>query len=392
MEQHEGKNLPTLNRAGFHQAPLSSPSLDKTGTEEVSIFVSENEVPPSVGKVLDELYGSLFSSLAHLQVHESLNNANTYVAAKGMHIAAALIFRQEQHEVTVLNEVFRIDQEEVARFVRYIFSRYPFVKKIAFSAIACELGDIGYALQRLPGTEYIIVSLPRTEEEYTASLGKATRKNIRHHLSRLKRTFPSFVHEVQEAGDISEEDLLSIIEFNRLRMADKQKIVHLSQEDVARIVKLAKRCGFISLIRIDGRVCGGAICYRTGKTVTSHVNAHDPQYNQYRLGTLSCYLAVCESIRRGAKEFNLEWGAEDYKYALLGVDHPFDHALIYRSYRHMLADSKAILQIRTNNRVRAVRIWLVDQSKKNGYFARYLNSCIGMVKRRKYLRAMEGRK
>jgi hypothetical protein len=389
----ESMELSTLKNDAYHQAIFSSAHSQKTGTEDVSeatsIILYENEVPSSLREILDELYGSLYSSLPHLEVQESLHRANTYIAAKGNQVIATLIFRHDDHEITVINEAFRISKEELARFANYMFNRYPSVRNIVFNAISSEAENFGYAVQRFPGTAYIIIALPPTEQAYTAMLGKATRKNIKHHLSRLRRSFPSFVHEVQESGNISEEDLLSIIEFNRMRMAEKHKIVHLSQEDITRIIRLAKRCGFISLIRIDGRVCAGAICYQTGKTVTSHVNAHDPQYNQYRLGTLSCYLAVCESIRRGMKEFNLEWGGEEYKYALLGADRPFDHVLIYRSYMQMLSDTKNILQIKTTNRLRAARMWLVGQSKKDSQFAKYLNLCIGAIKKKKYSHWLE---
>ncbi|MDQ9171191.1 GNAT family N-acetyltransferase [Oxalobacteraceae bacterium R-40] len=384
--------FPILKSNEFDEALLSSSCKRKPDIGDDFIITCENKVPPFMGKILDELYGSLFSSIPHLEVHESLRNADSYIAVKDNQVIAALLFKHDQHEIAVINEVFRIGKDEIAKFAGYIFSTYGSVKKIVFNEISSDVENLGYAVQRFPGTVYIIIALPPTEQAYTAMLGKATRKNIKHHLSRLRRAFPSFVHEVQEAGNILEEDLLSVIEFNRMRMAEKHKIVHLSQEDIARIIRLAKRCGFISLIRIDGRVCAGAICYQTGKTVTSHVNAHDPQYNQFRLGTLSCYLAVCESIRREAKEFNLEWGGEEYKYALLGADHPFERVLIYRSYMQMLSDTKNILQIRTSNRLRAAKMWLVNQSKKDSYFAKYLNSCIGMIKKKKYSHWLERRK
>jgi hypothetical protein len=376
----------------FDEALLSSSCQKKPDTGDDFIIACEDKVPPFMGEILDELHGSIFSSIPHLEVHDNLHNANSYIAVKDRQVVAALLFKQDQHEVTVINEVFRICSDEIERFAGYIFNTYGSVRKIIFNAISSDAENPGYPVQRFPGTEYIIVSLPPTEEEYAAKLGKATRKNIKHHLSRLKRTFPSFIHEVQESGNISEKDLLSIIEFNRMRMADKHKIFHLSQDEIARIIRLVKLCGFISLIRIDGEVRAGAICYQTGKTVTSHVNAHDPQYNQYRLGTLSCYLAICESIRRGMKEFNLEWGGEEYKYSLLGVDRPFERVLIYRSYMHLISDSRTILKIKANNRLQAAKIWLIDQSKKDSHFAKYLNSFIGAVKRKKYSHWLERRK
>ena len=49
-----------------------------------------------------------------------------------------------------------------------------------------------------------------------------------------------------------------------------------------------------------------------------HVIAHDPGFDQARLGLLCCYLSICESIRRGMREYHLLSGRYDYKRRLRG--------------------------------------------------------------------------
>jgi hypothetical protein len=358
------------------------PSSDQSNTnaEAVSLVCYENEVPSFIEPLLADLYGNIFSSLPHLEVYASTFNASTYIARKGNEVSSVLIFKIDKTEARVINEGMKLSQEEINRFARYIFDTYFQVRKIVFNAISSEIESSSFVISRFPASENIILSLPSTEEEYVAKLGKSTRKNIKHHLSRLKRSFPSFQHEVYDSEAVREEDVLAIIEFNKMRMAGKNKTSHLNEEKTARIMQLVKRCGFISLIKIDGRICAGAICYRTGLTVTSHVNAHDPQYDDYRLGTLCCYLAIGESIRRGAKEFHLLWGRYEYKYALLGVDHNFDRIFIYRSYLDFLLDSKTVLRNKLAHRLQQIKVWLAEAAKKDNRFAKFLKKSRGLLK------------
>lgn len=92
----------------------------------------------------------------------------------------------------------------------------------------------------------------------------------------------------------------------------------------------------LSLLRLDGRICAGTINFRAGDNYFLEVIAHDPAYNDYRLGTLCCYLTICECIAREGKEYHFLWGAHDYKFRLLGVQRELDHLTIYRSRRHAL--------------------------------------------------------
>lgn len=380
MNTDAGVSSSSLAGVVANAYPLSFHHTDAQ-TEDISIAVYENTIPPFVEKILDDLYGNIYSSISHLEVHESLSKASTYVAMKADQVVCALIFRQDGNEVKVINECMRISAGEITRFSRYIFGAYHSVTKITFNAISSTIEKSSVVVQRFPSAEHIIVPLPSTEAEYLEKLSKATRKNIKYYLSRLKRTFPSFQHEVRDAKEVHEEDIRTIIGFNKLRMAEKNKVSHLSEQKVDRIIKLVKRCGFISLVRINGQLCAGAICYHTGSTVTLHVTAHNPEYNQHSLGMLNCYLAICESIKRGAKEFNFLWGRQEYKYALLGVNQNFDRMLVYRSYRDLLLDSRNLVRAKLENQLRLTKMWLIEQTKKDSYFAKSLHQVMRLVKR-----------
>ena len=364
--------------AGVHPAVLNDSNIQN---ENITIACYENEVPSFVEQALAELYGNIFSSLAHLEVHGSTFNASTYIVKKNNATSCVLLFKQGKDEVHVINEGMRIQPEEIDRFARFIFGTYKSARKITFNAISSEIEKSSFVNQHFPATENIILPLPSTEDEYVAKLGKSTRKNIKHHLSRLKRSFPSFEHQVYETDAAREEDILTVIEFNKIRMAGKNKVSHLDAEKTARIIQLVKRCGFISLIKIDGRVCAGAICYRVGATVTSHVNAHDPQYDDFRLGTLCCFLAICESIRQGAKEFHFLWGRYEYKYALLGVELALDRIFIYRSYTHFLLDGKTVCRHRLTSRIHEIKHWVKESAKADTVTGKFVKKSLEMVKK-----------
>ena len=111
-----------------------------------------------------------------------------------------------------------------------------------------------------------------------------TRKNLKRHQNRLERDFPSFQFTVTTGEQIEPRHMREIIAVNRLRMAEKGKVARFDETRVDWIIDLARQRGMMTLVRIDGRICAGAGTLRLGYTLVSHVNAHDPLYNDYRMG------------------------------------------------------------------------------------------------------------
>ena len=275
----------------------------------------------------------------------------------------------------VLNEIIKLDEKEIIQFANYIFGTFKSAKQIAFQAVAAHITKLPLPIQRSYYTDDIS-NLPKTEDEYVASLGKSTRKNIKHHLSRSKHSFPSFQHQVYCAEDANDEDIRSIIGLNILRMAGKNRRSSLDDQETERIIKLVKLCGLISLIKIDGRICAGAICFRIADQYFTMVNAHDPEYDDFRLGTLCCYLTILECIRRTGKQFHFLWGRYEYKFALLGVRHELEQISIYRSYLHLVLDVRSILKKGFKSRAQQTRFWLLEESKKNNFLGKTFSKAV----------------
>jgi hypothetical protein len=344
-------------------------------SNEITISCYEKEVPAFVDAEMDLLYGNIFSSITNFKICDSdTKNVNTYVVRNQGKIITIFLFRHDNEKVQVMNEVIRIDNEEIKRFSNYIFTTFGFVKIIIFKAIQTDIRRIGYLHQRYNYSEDITVTLPETSDKYFSSLGKNTRRNIRRYLEKVSHNLPSFNFNVYVQDAIDEQYIRDIVRFNKARMANKNKVSTLDEQETQRITKLAKACGLVGVIRINDRICAGAISYRSGRNYFLDVLAHDPEYNDYWIGILCCYLTICECISRAGKEFHFLWGRYDYKFLLGAVLRDLDYVAVYRSPIQFLRNSNLVLQIAYRGYLRQAKLWLnYKNSFMSGLALNFLN-------------------
>jgi hypothetical protein len=224
--------------------------------------------------------------------------------------------------------------------------------------------QLGFPSQRSFCAENTILNLPDTVDSYHARLGASTRKNIRRHQNRLMRIAPSFCYRVYEKEAVSEDQIRAIVHLNRARMASKNVISSIDEPEVKRIIDLVNRHGLVAVVTINGLICAGAIIFNIGDNYVSRVNAHDPQYDDYRLGILCCYLTICECIRRGGREFHFMHGKYEYKTALLGIYHQFDAIAVYRSRMHYFLNFQTVVKLKLDTAILVVKRWLLDRAGK----------------------------
>jgi CelD/BcsL family acetyltransferase involved in cellulose biosynthesis len=186
--------------------------------------------------------------------------------------------------------------------------------------------------------------LPSTEGDYFRKLGKATKKNLTRHRNRLSRDYPTFAWRIFSRDEIEERHIRQIVDFNRARMHGKHKYCGFHEDEVLRLITLAATHGMVLVATIEGRVCAGSICQNVGGNYFMELAAHDPVFDEYRLGTLCCFLTICEAIARGGKELHFLWGRDEYKYMLLGRQRDLDNVLVYRSRVHMLLNGGLVLR------------------------------------------------
>jgi len=356
-------NKSTNNAIAVQMAPWS----------DISIQCYDRDVPPFMEAALERLYGNLFSSLAYYRTFGGAENASAYVMRDGKAIVCAWLFRRSGNTVRVINEGIRIHQDDVMRFAGYIFGAYPEVNVISFHAVRPQIADLPLPHQRFNCLEDMVLSLPSTTDAYLGSLGRSTRSYIHRYLNKLKRDFPSFSFQVLMAKELSDAQIRHIIKLNRMRMAIKGK-ESINDDDITqRIIGLARECGLVGVIMLDGQICAGSINYRIGDNYFLETLAHDPAYSDYRLGTLCCYLTICECIARGGHEYHFLWGQDEYKSRLLGVQRDLDDLVLYRSHWHMILYGKLVMQHLMNAVERQLQIWVREVRRKDNFSGRMIN-------------------
>lgn len=364
--------------------PVNTTAVMPSGlTNGMSIACHENEVPPFVEAELERLYGHIFSSLLQLRVYDELTeDTSTYVVRHNGKIVTLFLFRREKEVVKVLNQSIRISGKDIRRFAGHIFATYPEVTRISFHAVHPCFNTLPLPRQRFNCADDIVLNLPGSTDTYLASLGKNTRRNIKRYMDRLTRSFPSFQCEFHEGTQVDEKQVRAIIEFNRARMAGKNKVSTLDELETERIVRLACTCGLVSVATIDGRICAGGIAYRIGDNYFLYVIAHDPAYDDYWVGILTCYLTIRACIERGGTAFHFLWGRYDYKFALGAQLRTLDHVDVYRSWTRYLLNGREIVRTAFSRSLYKLKFDLLEQARrKDSAAARLISEVITRLRK-----------
>lgn len=360
-------------------------SVTSDGT---AIACYENRIPAFVETALEERYGSLYSSLAAMRAYGDLANTSVFMATRNGEVLILWLFQRRGKMVRVLNEAIAVNGTEASCFAGYVFSAYPNVEYIAFNAIDTGIRQLAWPLRRENATDDSVLALPGSMQEYLSSLGKATRKNIKRYTARLKEKFPSFEYRVSLQECIDETRVREIISLNRQRMQRKGKAPGINADDERIMLELARRHGMLLAATIDGKTCMGALIFRLRDNYFSFVRAHDPTYDDYRLGLVGACLMIDECIARGGKELHFMWGREPHKAMLLGVEKRLDRLTLYRSSWHMLLNADVVLRNAMTEASRHGKLWLLDKmSRDDDLLAQTANRARRIIRRLRGLRS-----
>lgn len=355
--------------AGVHAEKLHA----AVGADGVRTYCHVHRVPHFAGPELERLYSSFYSSLSQLEVEDDIRGVSTYVAQDGDDILDLWLYRAEDKEVRVLNEAIVIRGAAVRRFATAVFAAHPTARRIVFNAVYPDLDRLPLPYQHWHSSDDSVLMLPTSEEAYLSRLGKATRKNIKRYLQRFTQSFPSFRYDVYERDAIPEPLLHAIVTLNRQRMAAKGKVSGIDAQQEVRLLQLARRCGLIGVATVEGKVCAGAIVCRAGRDYFSLVRAHDPAYDDYRLGLVGAYHLVQTCIARGGRALHLMWGREPHKALLGGETHELERVIVFRSRRHALLDTHLMLRNASAARVHALKSRLLEKARRgDGVLGRLL--------------------
>jgi CelD/BcsL family acetyltransferase involved in cellulose biosynthesis len=239
-------------------------------------------------------------------------------------------------------------------------------------AVQTTAGLHGVVHQRHVDRANIVVDLPSSPQEYTASIHASTRSTIRNYLNKIRRDHPSFQVRTVEGNSIEESAVAQLVQFNQARMQAVGKRSYNSVGMQRAYVQLAHACPtLIVTVWIEGQLCAGSLNYRSGDAYYGFVNAFDARYGKYSLGTLCAYLTMCEAIQRGAKRFHLGWDRVDYKFRLRGVAEPSWRFEVYRSRLHQVAAGHHAVGAVLGDRMRRFKLWAQDPARRNTRLVRF---------------------
>ena len=330
----------------------------------------DEQIPPFIEEVLEQLYGHVFSSLSYYRVHDGLSGVSTYVRQSGTDLEDVFLFRREHGVISVLNEGIPISEEAAHAFADTVFARYPDTNVLHFHAVESALHTPRFPCQAYNCTDDTMIALPVSAELYVESLGSSTRKNMRRYQKKLMEDFPNYVYQVHVGRTIKREFLTDIIGLNRTRMLNRNKQPGINEIDTERLWHLARTHGVVGTATIDAKVCAGAIAFRFGDNVFSFVRAHDPVFDSYRLGLLGGASLISECIRQGAKEFHFLWGRETHKVLLGGKRKDLQHITLYRSRGCMLRHAGIVMRNVRLAQERRARLWLHAQRERDTWLWR----------------------
>jgi len=340
-----------------------SQSTDLVPADAVTVSCYVDAIPPFAETELTRLYGHVHSSLAFFRTSRPTDNVGTYVAWQEDKPIVLLVFRLENGTIHVLNEFIALDAAEVRRFAHTVFRAFASARAIRFPAVQAAVEALPYPYQKHNAKEDWIIDLPAQPDDYLAKLGRATRDTIKRSRRKTARDFPSLTHAIIERDAIGEDMVRGIIRLSEARIAAKKKRFGIDEAETQRILRLARECGFVSVLSIDGRLAAGMICCRNGTHCLTEVIAHDPAYNDYQLGTLCYYVTICASIARGVRTFHMGGGREAYKARFLGVRQDMDCLEIYRSWKHLALIPHRAARTALEGGLRQIKIWLLAREK-----------------------------
>src|SRR5690606_5955533 len=135
-------------------------------------------------------YGSFYASLPQLEIEAGTQGVQSYAEYRDGKLSELWLYRIEGAAIRVLNEAIPVRAATVERFARAVFAAHPGTDTLVFNAIYPQNDRLALPHLRMHGSDDCVLMLPASSEAYLASLGKATRKNMKRYLNRFNEAFP----------------------------------------------------------------------------------------------------------------------------------------------------------------------------------------------------------
>jgi CelD/BcsL family acetyltransferase involved in cellulose biosynthesis len=201
----------------------------------------------------------------------------------------------------------------VERACAAIFQALPDTRRIHMD-VTCPPGELAVPVRFLFRRDCRYIEIPGGPDEYTASLGKHTRRNLRSYERRWSRDHPGADIRIVRCEGCSEELFEPFCTWKRARFAERGKTSHWDEvsDSAQHYTALLAEGGEAQVVSIDGECVGTTFFFHVGATLESQEAAYDTRFEPYALGTLMHYWTVLEAARRGCARVNLGPGPNEY--------------------------------------------------------------------------------
>ena len=139
-------------------------------------------IPDGVADELPALYNTLLSTVDWFETHDGSTPAGACILEHPRHV---LLFCQAKDTVEILNKEFAIAPGDAERACRALFRAFPQARRIHLEVLFPP-GEFRLPKRVLYGADHMVIDLPTTVDAYTASLGKNTRRHLRHNRTRIE--------------------------------------------------------------------------------------------------------------------------------------------------------------------------------------------------------------
>jgi hypothetical protein len=283
---------------------------------DLGAFVHLGSVPEGVLDELPDLYGSLFSTETWFRIVDQTEPSGACILQDPRHV---LLFRAAKDTVDVLNKAFPMAPADAGRACAALFRALPRARRIHLEVLFPP-AQLTLPKRALYWADDLVVDLPATVAEYTASLGKSTRKNLRNFENRLRRQCPDVTTETFVVGDRSEAVMALFLRWHLARLGGRGIVSGYESraEQPAQVAALIGELGRAQVTTIEGSPAAIEFVFHVGREATLYAGSFDERFADLHLGFLSTYWAICQAIREGALRCHLLWSTDYYK-SLLGA-------------------------------------------------------------------------
>lgn len=280
---------------------------------DLGATVELGEVREDLLAELPTLYGTLFSTPDWFDLFFDRPPTDCCVLEDPRHV---LVFgRDGRGTVEIYNRTFEIAPQDAERACLAVFRALPFVHRIRLHVLFPPR-ELRLPVRVLGTRDHLMLDLPATAEEWEASLGRSTRRNLKLYENRLRRAHPDACTEVIDPTDRAEELLDLIVAWKVARYTAKGLTTYweTKPEEYTLVLELLKRGdGEAVVTTVDGRVAAIVLLFWMDRGVCAQEWAHDPARESLHLGFVCLRAAIRHAISRGAVSMDLLWGNEEYK-------------------------------------------------------------------------------